>query len=1658
MCLLKRCLFWAFLLCLGLAEAQVGNEWIRPGQLYFKITVARDGIYRITYADLVNAGFPVGAIDPRRLQLFYRGTEQSIFVAGQDDAVFDPADYIEFYGQRNDGTTDSELYRPFTAQPHTYHNLFTDSSAYFLTFNLLQPGKRVKRTWEVNVGGLLAETSHLSENLLVLASQYATGKAYGSAPNNFIQQTFFDVGEGWTGNLLRQNEHADYLIENINRNVQADGLPLLEVQVMGRAEVFNRVEIFVGPSASALRLWYTQDFSGYHPITVQQAISWTDISTEGRLVVRVRASSTSTGAARLSANYIRITWPQSFLATGVTEKFYYLRPNPVNKSYVEFINPPSGVRLWDVTDPSDITWYQPPTPASPLHPVIGGTSQTRKLLLSSVVHHVGQIKPVHFRNIQPDDHNYIIITHSILRSPAGGYADPVQAYAAYRASTEGGGFDTLVVDIQQLYDQFNYGLPSPLAIFRFMRFMCQARVPEYLFIIGKGLDPSWNYFRKPLAPEFAVHKNLVPSAGMPASDMLFTIGLAGTVYEPAVPTGRLSATSSSQVAAYLDKVKEKEAQPFNDLWPKRLIHLSGGLTTLETQFFRLILEQYAEQARGPYLGGKVKAQAKNTTQVGELINIAEEVNQGTGLITFFGHSSPTTNDFEVGFVTDPLLGYNNPGKYPMFLINGCNAADFFTTSLRWGEDWILASGKGAVGFIAHTSFGYTSTLRKYSGLFYELAFTDPAFIHQSIGNIQQEIARRYMLTEAPLEIHTTQVSQMLLLGDPAIKVFGARAPDYAVSSSQLSVEAADGQPLNAFADKLALHFIVRNFGLAVPDSLHIRVTRTFADQTTETYDSLYRAVYHADTLIFLIPQERSKAAGNNILRLEVDPDNLIGELDKNNNTAEINIFIPLNATLNIFPHDFAVVNQNEISLVFSSTDVLGGPRAFELEIDTAYAFSSSYRKHFEVSGTVAEKTVQLLPADSLTYYWRTRLKDPLPGESPEWTTSSFTYIASSPGGWGQLQFEQFLKNQTTGLITNTTARKLEFTSSRIPVSIHTFGSLYPAPHTEVSVKINNSEYNPSTFTTVCRNNTINLIAFDKNSIIPYTAVPFNPFDGRACGRRPQVINSFRPSELITGMGNDLFQYMDNVPDGDSVVVFSIGDAGYSTWPAAALLQFERIGISAAQINSLLPGEPVVFFGKKGAVPGSATMYRPDVTPPNEQALHVQGTISGGFNRGKMYSTMIGPANRWFAFYPKVRTTEMPVTDMYYFDIRGVDLQGQESLLRSHVTDETDLSTIDAAQYPYLKLIYHAVDEVNLTPPQLMHWLVTYEQVAEGMIIYAGHGRPVTLSEGQTWTGTFGFKNISPLPFPDSLTVHITLRNTEALRTQTQILRIAPPAAGETVYFPAEINTLDWAGKNHLKVFVNPRILPEQIFENNVAELLNYLHVQPDVYNPVLEVTVDGRLLRNGDFVSPHPTIRVRVWDENRFIRKTSPDGIKIFLTYPNETLPVEISFSRPDVVWYPATDTSDFLVVFTPQNLPEGVYKLQVEARDNRNNVSGPVPYRITFEVRYDQQVVLVGPSPNPFTNRLNFMLSVSGESPPDFVLIDIINLQGKLIRQLRFENLIIGTQVLQWDGTDQGGHLPDSGLYFYRLRVIRDGKDLHVVNPVDRSFKNGYGKLLRIP
>src|SRR5688572_30027115 len=105
------------------AMGQNGNEWIEHNQPYLKIPTGQDGIYRVTFNAIQQTGFSLSG-DPRTLRLFHRGVEQSIIVAGESDGVFHAGDYIEFYGQKNDGILDSTLYEVSAHQPHRYHNLY----------------------------------------------------------------------------------------------------------------------------------------------------------------------------------------------------------------------------------------------------------------------------------------------------------------------------------------------------------------------------------------------------------------------------------------------------------------------------------------------------------------------------------------------------------------------------------------------------------------------------------------------------------------------------------------------------------------------------------------------------------------------------------------------------------------------------------------------------------------------------------------------------------------------------------------------------------------------------------------------------------------------------------------------------------------------------------------------------------------------------------------------------------------------------------------------------------------------------------------------------------------------------------------------------------------------------------------------------------------------------------------------------------------------------------------------------------------------------------------------------------------------------------------------------------------------------------------------
>ncbi len=486
--------------------------------------------------------------------------------------------------------------------------------------------------------------------------------------------------------------------------------------------------------------------------------------------------------------------------------------------------------------------------------------------------------PVRFRTFDPNRANYLIVTHPALRKPVGGVADPVREYATYRASLAGGSYDTLTININELFDQFNYGERSPLAIRRFAEFMHRNDRQPILFLIGQSRDPQ-GVRKNPNAPLL----DLVPNGGWPGSDALLVEGLNGETRDvPALPVGRLNTNNPQTVLDYLAKVREYEAWSGNSsqLWRKKFLHLSGGRSTDELSRFRDFVDDFSDVASRAPLGAFVQTRSKQTDEPVETIPIADLVNSGLGLITVFGHSGLDVTDVDIGFATDDRRDYRNRGRYPFLLVNGCAAGNVFFGRPTFGTDWVTAPGRGAIGFLAHTYNGFPREMKAFSDAFYA-TLNDARWQTEPIGRMHQETIRRYLgKNQTVTDIANAQ--QFLLQGDPAIRLFPYDKPDYAFGEqNQLLPVSKQGatQP-----DSLLAHVVLTNAGRAEQGPLTVRV-RQYTPEGQLLYEQWVTvpAPLFADTLTLRFPAFNRPVNGQ-VVELRLNPDNELSEYDVENNT------------------------------------------------------------------------------------------------------------------------------------------------------------------------------------------------------------------------------------------------------------------------------------------------------------------------------------------------------------------------------------------------------------------------------------------------------------------------------------------------------------------------------------------------------------------------------------------------------------------------------------------------------------------------------------------------------------------------------------------------------------------------------------------------------
>ncbi|WP_420580693.1 C25 family cysteine peptidase [Reichenbachiella sp.] len=1663
----------AFVCLMTVAMAQpYGNEWIGANQRYFKIKIGEEGIYRMTQPELAASGFPVTIVDPRRIQLFRLGQEVNIHVEGEIDGSFDASDYIEFYAETNDGTLDTKLYNDPANQPHTYYNIFSDSAAYFLTYKVnLETGIRMSEFSENNVGGLPAENYQIEEKLLLKTETYYEGQSYGS--ENKIILPIYDRGEGWTGNFASLGQSLDNTISGLSDQVQDDINPTIEVMLVGGNNNSHNVTIFVGPNAGSLREIATASFNADENYLVSEQVNWSDMA-GGNMLVRATVNGVGGAADRVSVSYIKVNYSKTYDMGSANSSRFTMKNNIGGKSYIEVTSSPSNITLFDITSQSNPIRIGINESTGTFNAVVDNTDSERVLYAQSGVKTVDYFEEVIFNNFNPANYNYLLVSHNSLRgNTSSGQGDQVTAYKNYRESVAGGAHQVLNMDIETIFNQFNYGNSSPLAIRNFCEYLYNNGTPEFLFLIGKASNVQANYYRQD--PSVTTIRHIIPTYGHPGADVPFSTGFDGGTGYGVLATGRINATSPDHIEAYLNKVIEEEALPFNTLRQKNLVHLSGGNNESELNVFRSYIDGFASIAEGELLGGESAQLSKNNNSAVEFIDISDEINNGVMMVTFFGHSSGSITDIEIGKVSDPAFGYSNKGKYPIFMVNGCLAGDFFSENESFGVDWIITPDLGALGFMAHSHVAFSNNLRRYTNLYYTIGFTDESFVSKSVGEIKKETALKYINTYGPSESSISQVQLVNLQGDPAVKIFGPDKPDYDINMAFINPKTFDDSQLLATIDSFYIEMNIRNFGIYAADTFDIAVTRTFADGRTQVYGPvLFDQVLREDTIQFVINNEVSNPEGLNTFTIQLDPLNRIDEMDKTNNTASIDVFLSSGSTFNLFPSNLSVQTEPIQEFYFQSSNLLAGNRSFDVEIDTSATFDSPYLISQTLSTNVIGKlNINLEEKGSINngkvFYWRTRFTDPQPSEGDEWVTSSFVLDKSLGEGWAQTNAVQFTEAKTEGLTLDPATGIWSFQSPVLQLEVQNYGSNHPSfDYKDTQVLLNDRNYNitNSHIDPGCRNNTINFLAFKRQSTVPFKPVSppgFDELQPLVCGVLPQVIFNYTAGDMSNvSYGPEAF--INNLENDDKILIYSLGSVDYSAWTNSFKDALETLGFDRTNLDALQDDEPVIMYGAKNMAAGTARIDTSGILPKNAQQLLLKETINGSFDTGEISSGLIGPALSWSQLTADIQDSGNPGDDTKNLSIYGVRQDRTEQLLiQSPSMNDFDLSTVDANLYPFARVQLEISDPVLQTPHQLKSWRVDYETAPEGVLLVNpdDNSSPIELQEGQPFSGTYTFWNFSKKDFTDSIQVNSDLLNAGGSILHADSLNLAPLNGGDSTQFGFDFVTTGNLGLNDLILNTNQNYPNEVYTFNNSARFSNYIMIIPDQTNPLVDVSFDGVQIMDGDIVSPTPSIEIHLNDENSFLLKEDTTGINIYLKKPCETCDFErIAFSSTNMDWTPATVEEDFKSTFTPEQLEDGIYGLRVLANDASGNPSGLKPYEINFEVINASTITNFYPYPNPFSSSTRFVFTLTGSVFPEDIKIQILTVSGRVVKEIFMDELgpiNIGNNKTEyaWDGRDNYGDQLANGVYLYRVLIKNPGENFkHRNTSADRGFKNGFGKM----
>jgi len=743
-----------------------------------QLIVDKEGIYKVNYhylTDYINMvadslqiimNWTPANVDPRYLELSDEYGQVPIHFIGENDGVFNENDYFEFYGDKHKGDT-------------SYMDDYTGENVY--TLKLIDHyGARMA----VENGGLI-ESNHLN---------YIVPDAYEDTVH-FEEQLVSDkLGRGW--NTMSPTFYREDVW--FWRKINAPNLEIVPVELQYPKDTTTR---FASAKVCLMGLTYSETLtSGQYDheasIRLNQAMinSHTWIGQTEQIFVNQNPVSNTFLRHGINNFYIALSGN-----TVMTDKeqvmldwaeIKYWREYKTDQDYIKFTKPsnrPGGLYQFEVSgfSNSSISVYK----------------------IGSSVFNSTQIEPFNINGDAPwtvtiqdsvssDAVRYFAVTEnkknipkairlnfpSDLKNPNNS-ADvivitpwqftSVEGTLQLKSLWESEGHTVKVVDVQDIYDEFNAGITGAEPIKDFLRYAYNNwSFPQLsqVILLGEGVDDTRDNSPSRIYNLIPVKKTWTYKHGATASDPWYGC-IVGTDIIPDISVARISIWKEQQILDYAAKaIAYRNNLQTSRLWNSHLTFTSGGKITDNNDIFaqqseRIIRKTIPEEYRVTRV--YTSTQTVSSDYFGGTFNLKDAINSGTQYVQFMGHGGGRIwADYNL-FNFNDVATLNNQ-TYPVVLSLACYASAFDTNGMASiSEALVLQPEKGAIGTAGFTGLGYLDHDETWG-----LAYCEALFCHNfdniGLANIYA-LARFYTTTYSPAAIYAL-INGFAYLGDPLIKL------------------------------------------------------------------------------------------------------------------------------------------------------------------------------------------------------------------------------------------------------------------------------------------------------------------------------------------------------------------------------------------------------------------------------------------------------------------------------------------------------------------------------------------------------------------------------------------------------------------------------------------------------------------------------------------------------------------------------------------------------------------------------------------------------------------------------------------------------------------------------------------------------------------------